>query len=68
MPKKLKTPNQGANAERTAILAHLRRERRALRKSYGAHASGMCTLDSLIDWVSERSERSSKRAGGLGRR
>ena len=49
----------GANKERTAILARLRR----LRKTKGAHYG----IEALEAWILLRNERYAKRKGGLGR-
>lgn len=47
---------KGANAERTAILAHLRR---LLKKA--------SATDILIAWMLQRNERYNARSGGLGK-
>jgi hypothetical protein len=52
---------KGANAERTAILAKIRR----MKYSAGTDASFM--KEHLIRWMLERNERYNKRAGGLGK-
>jgi hypothetical protein len=55
----LKTPNDGANAERKAIKAYLQRR---LKKNPNARIS--C----VIAWIADRDERYNKKAGGLGKR
>jgi hypothetical protein len=61
MAKKiLKTPLDGANAERVAILAKVRRlKRNTILSTY--------YLDVLEKWISQRNERYNKKAGGLGK-
>ena len=55
----LKTPADGANAERQAILSHIRRVYK--------RGSIFNTLDNMVVWIKGRSERYQKKPGGLGR-
>lgn len=57
-----KTYTAGANAERSAILAHVRR----LIKNSGDGVV-KCVLSSLSQWLGQRNERYQKRRGGLGK-
>lgn len=57
------TRNQGANDERTAILAKVRREVVLASKS----CETMPRWRRLLLWLEQRAERCRKRAGGLGR-
>ena len=66
MPKPF-TRNQGANDERTAVLAHVRRERNRKFKN-GAAESELDDWDHLIAWLLKRDERYNPKRGGLGRR
>jgi len=54
-----KTYTAGANAERTAIIAKVRRE---LKK-----CDGLGIPANLIDWLLARDTRYNKRPGGLGK-
>ena len=60
------TPNWGANKERTAILAYVRRERAQLVKQ-GASESTLDQWDGLIQWLLNRNERYNVQPGGLGK-
>jgi hypothetical protein len=53
-----KTYHQGANDERTAILAKIRRMR-------GFQRGKWLVRRSLINWLLQRNERYKKRKGGL---
>ena len=55
-----KTPNQGAGDERTAILAHVRRQ---VKKSADTTIDGGV----LIQWLLNRDLRYNKKTKGLGR-
>lgn len=62
------TANRGANVERSAILAHVRRVRRQLFAA-GAAESVLDQWDALIAWLGQRNERYARRPGLLkGRR
>lgn len=66
MPRRLTTPNDGANAERTAILRKVRRDLESAIECGGV-AEGYLRV-TLIPWLLKRDERNAKRNGGLGRR
>jgi hypothetical protein len=55
--QRAQTPNLGANAERTAILAKIRR----MKKEY----ERIILLEELEDWILQRNERYNARKGGL---
>lgn len=57
------TKNAGANAERTAILAHVRKLNRKYENSVPEDA-----LLKLIEWLLLRNERYNAKAGGLGKK
>jgi len=65
--KKSKTYHDGANEERSAILAKVRR----LKKYWAMGEDHRSALDRLIDfekWLLRRNERYDARTGGLGKR
>lgn len=62
MTKKLRTPNAGSNAERTAWLAALRRDLKTASPIVAAY------IREKIGWGLGRNERNNKRTGGLGRK
>lgn len=66
MSNRPKTPNQGANDERTAILAHLRRLLRRAERT--TDSPRMILLAELIGWLQHRNERYNARTRGLGRK
>lgn len=55
---KTKTYTAGANAERTAILAHVRRINKGTPCFH---------LITLVGWLLKRAERCNRKKGGLGR-
>lgn len=59
---KPKTYHEGANDERTAILAKVRRERKKAEKENPWIMSGMRQFEA---WLLQRNERYKKRNGGL---
>ncbi len=58
---KTKTYNQGANDERSAIIAKVRRSLRQV--AYGVQLDGR----TFLEWLLNRNERYNKRKGGLGK-
>lgn len=59
-PEQTALLNEGAEMERKAVVAKIRRE---LKRPAGNDESG---LDALLTWMQERTVRNRKRAGGLG--
>ena len=60
---KPKTYTAGANAERTAIIAKVKRTRNKCE----AGSNPRLILDNLLDWLSERDSRYNKKKGGVGK-
>lgn len=65
MVVRLKTYNEGANDERTAIMAKLRRDKLKAVKISPLVAK---YLDTAIDWVMNRAARAGYAPGGIGRK
>ena len=62
MPKKQdKSYHEGANDERTVVLAKIRRE----KKKFLPGMSALHAYDELEAWLLQRNERYKKRKGGL---
>lgn len=59
---KPKSYSEGANNERTAIIAKLKRDEK------GASVWASSYIDDLIAWIKKRHSRCDKRPGGLGRK
>lgn len=59
---KPKTYNQGANDERTAVIASLRRDFLKYRGAVSDY------IDWKIKWLLQRNERYNAKAGGLGKK
>jgi hypothetical protein len=58
-----KTYNKGANDERTALMAKLRRDRASTTDIWV-----MAYLDTLMDWLMGRATRAGQAPGGIGRK
>lgn len=67
MKTKPNTRNQGANDERTAVLAHVRRFYNRKFKNGGAE-SVLDEWAALINWLLKRDDRYNRQPGGLGRK
>jgi hypothetical protein len=68
-----KTLNRGAADEREAIKDHLKRMQRRYDKARPQIPKDLPRLadhlvDSLLDWIAKRAERSSAQKGGLGKK
>lgn len=62
---KPKTYHEGANDERTAILAKVRRVRKMLQGSGEVQKFSLESMSALETWLLQRNERYKKRNGGL---
>lgn len=74
MKKVLRTPADGANAERQAIKAKVRRMLAGARmvseemEGTGLEVQAIPALTDLVLWIGKRDERYKRRPGGLGKR
>jgi len=66
MPK-VKTYNEGANDERTAIMAKLRRDQGKANR-YWDEGPVANYLTGMIDWLMGRTKRAGQAPGGIGRK
>ena len=60
----LKTPNDGANVERSATLAYVRRLKRRMTFNWTAELA----LETIENWLKERAARYNAKPFGLGRK
>lgn len=65
--KRSKTYTAGANAERAAIKAFVRRRRKTFRNRFGPGERIVAVLDDVLLWLAKRSERYNKKPKGVGK-